>query len=503
MDRRDFFLGLGGTSAAGLTTLDVRADPSADAPARSRLTPDGARVVESQRDISVSHKAGVVVVGATTGGLGGCFAAIAAARRGAKTILVEEAGHIDLHVPIGLGVVIGIGGWLPTVEEGLFKEFAERVCRGGPFSTRAATFQDVVREGGLLVRYHEVVTTALLEMLVEAGVQLLFHTRLVGVAAADGQVQALVVESPRGRHAITAKTFVDGTGLGDLAAGAGAPMHREEPFMGLQAFLGGVDEARYQKWLAADNKPLDASYREWLEKEVGPFAKLAYPWDQWWPEYLGDRMPPAVVRRVREAHARKEFTLLRRHGRSGVLAIPEGLKVDKGVARPRTYVTGIDPLDVDALNWAEVQSRLALLELYRFLRKSVPGFERSVPERLGDEVSLRGGRYIAIERNITKREIDTGGKSADCIYLHRSGATAKVYEVPFRALVPQKVSNMLVVGKSTAAGVHLRQAHGVLFQGQAAGIAAAMAAKDGVPMAGINIGAIQKALKAGGVALPY
>jgi hypothetical protein len=296
---------------------------------------------------------------------------------------------------------------------------------------------------------------------------------------------------------------VDSTGLADLAAGAGAPIHREEPFMGLQMVLGGVDEARYQKWLADDSRPLDASYREWLEREVGPFAGLTYPWDQWWPEYLGDRMPPAVVRRVREAHARKEFTLLRRHGKGGVLAIPEGLKVDKGVARPRTYITGIDPLDVDALNWAEVQSRLALLELYRFLRKDVPGFEESVPERLGDEVSLRGGRFIAIDRNITKREIDAGGKNADCIYLHRAGAKAPVYEVPFRALVPQKVSNVLVVGKSTAAGVHLRQAHGVLFQGQAAGIAAAMAAKDGVAMAGMNIGALQKALKAGGVALPY
>jgi FAD dependent oxidoreductase len=69
--------------------------------------------------------------------------------------------------------------------------------------------------------------------------------------------------------------------------------------------------------------------------------------------------------------------------------------------------------------------------------------------------------------------------------------------------VPQKVSNVLVVGKSTAAGVHLRQAHGVLFQGQAAGIAAAMAAKDGVAMARIDIGKLQAALKSGGVTIPY
>lgn len=65
------------------------------------------------------------------------------------------------------------------------------------------------------------------------------------------------------------------------------------------------------------------------------------------------------------------------------------------------------------MNWAEVQSRLALLELSRFLRKDVSGFEQAVPERLGDGVSLRGGRFIAIDRNITKREIDAGGKNPD------------------------------------------------------------------------------------------
>jgi hypothetical protein len=206
---------------------------------------------------------------------------------------------------------------------------------------------------------------------------------------------------------------------------------------------------------------------------------------------------------VRAAHERKAFTLVRRDGKGGVLAIPEGLKVDRGVARPRTYITGVDPLDTDALNWAEVQSRLALLELYRFLRTDVPGFEHSVPERLADEVSLRGGRYIAVERNITKGEIDAGGKSADCIYLHRAGERGKVYEVPYRALVPRRVSNVLVVGKSTAAGLHLRQAHGVLFQGQAAGLAAAMAAKEGVGVGRIDVGKLQRELKAAGVTIPY
>jgi hypothetical protein len=501
MRRRHFLARLGTTLGSGLTACSAHAEGRASAADRT-LCQDGSRVLEPQREVTVTHRADVVVVGATTGGLGGCMAAIAAARRGARTLLLETAGHLDLHVPIGLGVVIGIKGWLPTIREGLFREFAERVARAGAFTGQPLSPAELLEQGGLIVRHHEVVTTALLEMLVEAGVTLLFHTKLAAAAVEQGHIRAVVVESPRGRHAITGKAFVDSTGLADLAALAGAPLLREEAFMGLQAYIGGVDEARYRRWLEANAAPLDGSYRAWLAKEVGPFEGLKYPWDQWWPEFLGDRMPPALVRVIRQAHARKELTLIRRRGRDGVLAIPEGLKTNPGVARPRTYITGIDPLDVDDLNWAEVQSRLSLLELYRFLRKDVPGFEQATLERFGDGIGLRGGRYLDSKFPISKRDLDAGAKHADCIYLHRSGEKANIYEVPYRALLPQRVRNLLAVGKTTAAGVHLRQAHGVLFQGQAAGIAAALAAASSSSTADVDVKQVQKALRAAGVSIP-
>src|SRR3982751_2316667 len=74
----------------------------------------GEVVSEPARQIPVTHRADVVVVGAgNPGGLGGCFAAIAAARNGASVVLVKEGGHVGLHVPMGLGVVIGIHDWRP------------------------------------------------------------------------------------------------------------------------------------------------------------------------------------------------------------------------------------------------------------------------------------------------------------------------------------------------------------------------------------------------------
>jgi hypothetical protein len=213
-------------------------------------------------------------------------------------------------------------------------------------------------------------------------------------------------------------------------------------------------------------------------------------------------MPPPLVRLVREAHAKGEFTLMHRRGENGVCAIVEGVKANDTVAMPRTYITGIDPINVDDVSWAETTSRVALLEFHRFLRARVPGFEKSVMERMADIVSLRGGRYIKTEKQITAEEIHNGAQNPDCIYVFQRTNSGGPYEVPYRALVPDKVEGLLVVGKATAGGVHLRTAHGVLFQGQAAGTAAALAVKAGTTPRAVDIKKLQDSLRAAGVDIP-
>src|SRR4051794_35352176 len=186
-------------------------------------------ITEPARELPVTHHADVVVVaGANTGGLGGVTAAVAAARAGAKVILIEEGGTIGLHVPIGLGVVIGIDGWRPTIREGLFKDFAGYVAREGQFTYTLVTEQQLLDKGEIIIRYHDVVSTAAIQMLNDAGVQMLFHAKPAGTIVENGKIKAVIVESPQGRHAIAGKSFVDSTGLGDVAASAGAPMLREE-----------------------------------------------------------------------------------------------------------------------------------------------------------------------------------------------------------------------------------------------------------------------------------
>ncbi|MEO5803501.1 MAG: FAD-dependent oxidoreductase, partial [Verrucomicrobiota bacterium] len=72
---------------------------------KNQLAESGALVIEPRREIPITHRADVIVIGAAEGGLGGCMAAIAATRHGATALLIEEHGYIGLHTPIGLGVV--------------------------------------------------------------------------------------------------------------------------------------------------------------------------------------------------------------------------------------------------------------------------------------------------------------------------------------------------------------------------------------------------------------
>jgi ribulose 1,5-bisphosphate synthetase/thiazole synthase len=463
---------------------------------------DAARkvVAERQREIPISHEADVIVVGGTQGGLGGCFAAIAAARAGAKTIFVEEHGHIDLHVPIGLGPVIGVSGWKPSIQEGLFRDLAATIVETGQHATRPMTLDEVLARGELIVRYHEVVATALLKMMQDAGVEMLFHTRLTGAVVQDGSVKAVVVHSPQGRHALAGKVFVDSTGLAELTAAAGAALVREEPYMGLQAYLAQVDEQRFNTWSRENDTPLDASHRVWLESIVGPFEKLEHPWDQWWPEFLGQRYGPGFVRQAMRAHAKGELVLLQRRHEKGVLAIPEGLKTDTDIARPRTYITGIDPLNVDDVSWAEVTSRLMLAQFHRFLKAYIPGFEHCVIERIADSIGLRGGRHLDVP-DWPQSRFGRAAKADDAIFVMKKGKD-DVVEIPFAALLPAGVEGLLVVGKTTAGGRTLGTAHVVLFQGQAAGAAAAIAARQNIAPRRVDIKQLQKALKDSGVELP-
>ena len=167
---------------------------------------------EPSREIPVVAEADVVVCG---GGPGGFPAAIAAARHGARTILIERHGYLGGLATAGLVAPIlahtASESHTPIVE-GLLKEITARLHALGA----APAWEDALQEWG--IRFDaEALKYTLDEMCAEAGVQVMFHTQIADVVTAGDAIQAVIIETKSGRQAVAGKVFIDATGDADIA----------------------------------------------------------------------------------------------------------------------------------------------------------------------------------------------------------------------------------------------------------------------------------------------
>jgi NADPH-dependent 2,4-dienoyl-CoA reductase/sulfur reductase-like enzyme len=162
---------------------------------------------ESSRDLLVAGKCGVLVCG---GGPAGIAAALAAAREGADVRLLEVAGCLGGIWTCGLLTKILDAGNKPGIMSELLQAFAQKGSQVAK-STKGTVYDP------------EVAKVVLEELLVEAGVKILYHTRVVGAARDGSRISAVITESKAGRQAWCAERYIDCTGDGDLAAQAGKP----------------------------------------------------------------------------------------------------------------------------------------------------------------------------------------------------------------------------------------------------------------------------------------
>jgi hypothetical protein len=113
----------------------------------------------------------------------------------------------------------------------------------------------------------------------------------------------------------------------------------------------------------------------------------------------------------------------------------------------------------------------------------------------------RAGRSIDNDTAPTREEINHDKENDDVIAVLKRGEGG-LYEIPYRTMVAEKIDNLLAVGKSSSGGKALRTHMLSVIMGQAAGTAAAMAAKDGVPVKQVNIRKLQAELRKAGIELP-
>ena len=466
-----------------------------------------ATIEEAKREIPVTADVDVLVAG---GGLSGTAAAIAAARAGAKTLLIEADGALGGVATTGLMSSMGntfFDEQGKIIVHGLAEEILDRVAaRGGTSPNWKAPWVPKVPFDP------EIFITVLEEMVTEAGARVLFHTEVVSVTKAqDGKIKGVILENKSGRQTAFARCLVDATGDADLAAAAGAEFNLKPTSSSTMLFrMGNVNlQATYEfimehadEFPSELDVPLSAEdfQRNWLEN--GFF---------YYPHGYGVTLG-IVQRTLWAGKFQKEkgrCTNLQLFGMDGlsVKRKPDSPASD-GLRSNNTIIinTGsfiVDSFDAASISFSEIEGRRIAYEMAERARKNLPGFEKAFIIAISKHLGIRYSRRIYGEYTLTKEQAEKGERFEDTVALARLHGFQK-FDIPYRIILPQKVENLTIAsGKNVSTNPRgLLRGQTICVQlGQAAGVAAALSAKSGKPPRQIDINDLQKALIGQGVYL--
>jgi hypothetical protein len=443
------------------------------------------------------------------GGTAGVIAAIGSARTGAGTLLVEQQGRMGGMALAGmsfLGVSDASGR---RALGGIGEELFDRLAAAG------AAFVDRPDKqvGSVTVADPVALQQMLLTMLVEARVQLLLHTFCVDVLMEGRRVRGIAAANKAGLELIRAQAVVDATGDGDIAARAGAQVVvGREPDGALQPVtrifrVAGVDLATMFSYLREHPGEMDAPDR-W-----DGAAYVAQDLEA--PSVVMDAFPSLVA----SARAKGEFSVPR--DRIGVETGPTPGVVTINATR----VQGIDGTDPDALSRAEVETQQQMFEVFQFLRRRVPGFDRAWLLDSTHQVGVRETRHILGDYVIDLEDVLSGGDFPDTVArgaypvdLHDVRAGTEVlgstvggggvtlrriehaYGIPMRSLIPRGIEGLVVAGRAISASHEaagsVRGQAVCMATGHAAGVIAALSARGDVMPRRLDVGRVQEVLRA-------
>ena len=433
-------------------------------------------IEEPARQIPIYGEYEVAVLG---GGPAGIAAAVAAARGGRRTLLVERYGFLG-----GMGTAAGVTnfcglhanvhGEMHRVVQGVASDLLARIDRLDGLNKPHLVLGKIFAQAYDTAAYK----IAADDLLAEHQVDILFHALGAGVAMArETRINALFVETKAGRQAIRADVFIDCSGDGDLAAWAGAPCevgdgHGHMLYPSMMFRLNGIDPAK-----AGDAWRIIPQLMEQAEaRGTHKFPRKA-----------------AIVRPQRsQIEWRVNFTQLKRNDGSAI----NGLKPDD-------------------LTRGEIDGRRQAVEAFRFLR-TVPGFEKSYIVDLPPQLGIRETRRVVGGYQLSGEDVlgcasfdDSIGVNGWPMEAHVAGDVIFKFppipesrgfnEMPYRMLVPEGVDNLLVAGRCasmTHDGQSAARVSGACFaMGEAAGTAAALALSGNTPPRDIAIEKLQQALK--------
>ena len=464
----------------------------------------------------------VVVCG---GGTSGVTAAVAAARTGAKTLLIERTGQLGGQMnysgPPGFAYAWMFNSYKEQVVGGFVEETYQKLLKMGhalphslPDWRGAYTFSYIDPDWWGLLVY---------EILGEAKAEMMLHSLVTDVIKDGNIVKGVVVEHPSGRSIVMGKVIIDCTGEGEVCYQAGAiyemqPKDKLEPST-IAFTMDGVDWDKVLKFI-----------KENPEEFI--FEQTSYPMRGFTREQVVETIKNAKSI-IELGEVMGYLSLLKKgmetgewHGNSGIgfFFMPKGGRILAHLQHS-SHVGNADATDVRDLTRIEVECRRQDVMACNFFKKYVPGFENAYITRVCSEARIRETRRIMGDYKLTLEDTvttlrfpDTIGRSSFVVInRHAVGPSALVsmnlsgemglgsHDIPYRTMVPLKLENILVAGKaiSTEWECHHRFLLETMVTGQAAGVAAGLCAQKNITPRELekNVSELQDVLRKQGVIL--
>jgi ribulose 1,5-bisphosphate synthetase/thiazole synthase len=444
------------------------------------------QIAEAARSVDVVLETDVLVVGSGPGGLA---AALAAARAGARTALIDRNGCFGGNI-----TQVGVEGFAwyrheHTVDcEGIGIEFETRAKAMG-----AAMPEPQSLSHALDAEMFKWVADVLVG---EAGVEPLLHRLCVAPILANGAVHGVIIESKAGREAILAKRVIDATGDADIATRAGAPVHKtpREKMMAVSVMfsMSGVNKQRFIDSVKADPQTYAdwSGNGEWDYETTGKEDKLFSPFlrKPFKKALEAGIIPPSL------------------HTIAGTW----GTVTDQGdlTYLNLVHIPEIDGTDPKDLTIGEIRGRREAIYAVEALRKFMPGCEEAKLRNFGMTLGVRDTRKIDALYNLTGSDVRGQARFDDAIgifpeFIDGYGililpTTGRYWHVPYRALVPKGIGNLLVAGRciggDNISHASARNMMCCAVSGQGAGVAAAVSLQRDEAFDRLNVGAVQQEL---------